>query len=170
MPDQPLAYHITIGTYGARLHGDERFTVDRRHNEFGTPFIERDDQRRRAEQTIRIFPAICLKEQQRTYIETVFPSICVRGHWRYHIAAAQPDHVHALLTADVPARDVRRLLKRWLGQALDERWPVEQRWWAVGGSVKWIWDEAYFRNVFNYILKQRLTGQKANASLGTARL
>ena len=27
-----ITWHITFGTYGARLHGDERPTVDRNHN------------------------------------------------------------------------------------------------------------------------------------------
>jgi hypothetical protein len=35
----PLAYHITFGTYGTRLHGDERGTVDRSMNHPGDPVI-----------------------------------------------------------------------------------------------------------------------------------
>ncbi|NLG42978.1 MAG: hypothetical protein GX547_07015 [Phycisphaerae bacterium] len=42
-PEFPLAYHITFGTYGMRLHGDERETVHRRRNQFGEPFVERND-------------------------------------------------------------------------------------------------------------------------------
>src|SRR5688572_26695020 len=37
-----LAYHITWGTYGMRLHGDPRGTVDRDHNALGSPIIRRD--------------------------------------------------------------------------------------------------------------------------------
>jgi hypothetical protein len=33
----PLAYHITWGTYGTRLHGDERGTVDRSANVLAIP-------------------------------------------------------------------------------------------------------------------------------------
>ena len=36
--DIPLAYHITFGTYGTRLHGNERGSVDRAHNAPGEPF------------------------------------------------------------------------------------------------------------------------------------
>jgi hypothetical protein len=36
---RPLAYHITWGTYGTRLHGDKRGTVDRENNAFGTPVL-----------------------------------------------------------------------------------------------------------------------------------
>ena len=30
-------------------------------------------------------------------------------------------------------------------------------WWSKGGSIKWIWDEKYFDNVYNYIARQRTT-------------
>src|SRR5690348_3032028 len=38
----PLAYHITFGTYGTRLHGDQRGTVDRRVNGYGDPIVGSD--------------------------------------------------------------------------------------------------------------------------------
>ena len=30
-------------------------------------------------------------------------------------------------------------------------------WWSKGGSIKWIWDEKYFDNVYHYITHQRTT-------------
>jgi hypothetical protein len=42
MDARPLAYHITFGTYGTRLHGDERGTVDRAMNKPGDPIIGAD--------------------------------------------------------------------------------------------------------------------------------
>ncbi len=37
--DFPLAYLITIRCYGTWLHGDERGSVDRKYNRYGTPRI-----------------------------------------------------------------------------------------------------------------------------------
>ena len=42
-----LARHITWGTYGQRLHGDARGTVDREHNEYGRPVLGSDPERLR---------------------------------------------------------------------------------------------------------------------------
>ena len=43
-------WHITFGTYGTRLHGGSRPSVDKRHNQLDTPFvppkIEREDSAR----------------------------------------------------------------------------------------------------------------------------
>ena len=30
-------------------------------------------------------------------------------------------------------------------------------WWSKGGSIKWVWDEKYFDNVYDYIVRQRIT-------------
>ncbi|HZZ30228.1 MAG TPA: hypothetical protein VFE46_19675 [Pirellulales bacterium] len=156
MPDQPLAYHITFGTYGARLHGDERGTVDCRHNRVNEPILGRNDAWRHASRDRLQFAPISLTLRQRHHSEAIIPEICRRGGWKYHLAAAQADHVHALITADTDGKIVRRLLKRWLSEELSKFWPLPegQAWWAESGSVKWIWTGDYFRNVLDYIRRQ----------------
>jgi REP element-mobilizing transposase RayT len=153
----PLAYHITFGTYGTRLHGDERGTVDRRHNRPGEPILGGNDCWRQADRSLLRFDPVLLTLRQRSHAEVIVPEICRKGGWRYHLAAAQPDHIHALISADADGKIVRRLLKRWLSQELSKFWPLleEQAWWAESGSVKWIWNNDYFRNVWNYIDRQR---------------
>jgi hypothetical protein len=46
----PLAYLITFRTYGTWLHGDERGSVDRQHNVYGTPRLDPDAMRKNAEE------------------------------------------------------------------------------------------------------------------------
>ena len=103
MTDSPLAYHITFGTCGTRLHGDER------------------------------------------------------GGWTYHIAACLNNHVHVMLSTSNEGKAVRKWLKRWLSEALNETWPDVPLWWAKGGSVKWVWDDWYLDNLYQYIREQRQT-------------
>ena len=156
----PLALHITFGTYGTRLHGDPRGTVTRTQNQPGDPIIGHDPQWQRFELKRLRFPPVRLTEDQRQFIEEILPEICRRGRWRFHTAAAQLDHVHLLVSAPAEGKVVRRILKRWLGQELSLRWPrpaPDATWWAEGGSVKWIWNEAYFERAFEYIQRQRAT-------------
>ena len=200
-----LAYHITFGTYGTRLHGDERGAVDRTLNRPGDPIVGRNEHWQRIERARLNFPPVLLTHAERVCIESIVPSICLRGQWRHHASAAREDHVHALLTADSEGKAVRRWLKAWLGQALNDHFPgaipraeaaepgsashaepgsaspvrahsarlrdahsarlrdahsapltgARPTWWAECGSVKWIWDQAYFNNVFDYITRQR---------------
>ena len=157
--EHPLAYHITFGTYGMRLHGGEQGTVSRDQNRFGEPIFGRDVVWERIERSSMKFAPVVLNDAQRRVIEEIVPSICVRGKWEYHTAAARSDHVHVMLASTKEGKRVRQWLKRWLGEELSKQWQREpkQTWWAIGGSVKSIWNEEYFTNVFEYIRRQRTT-------------
>jgi REP element-mobilizing transposase RayT len=152
------SWHITFGTYGTRLHGDYRATVDRLHNELGTPFIDTNELRKTCEAKRMKFAPLILNDEQRSFLQTTAPSICERGGWHYRISAAEPDHFHILLDIDpkIHGERVRRLLKRWLTQELNQHWQLLQNaWWAEEGSNKAIHEEKYLNNAYNYILKQR---------------
>lgn len=155
----PIAYHITVGTYGTRLTGDSRGTVIREQNTFGTPFFPPNCIVERVARGMLKYPPVYLSDAQRERVESQASAVCKRGGWVFHTVAAQQDHVHLLVTAQVDGKRVRAWWKRWLGEELSEVWPTEpgQTWWAEGGSVKWCWDEAYFYAVKNYILRQRFS-------------
>ncbi len=195
MPDAPIAYHITFATYGTRLHGDPRGTVDREHNVYGEPFLGENVARRHVESSLMGFAAVHLSVEQCVFLEAIVPIVCKRGGCAYHVAAAHTDHVHLLISTPNEGRVVRRLLKRWLSQELSRRWTTQiragvsprrnvetgvsprrnvetgvsprrgasrpthpnQRWWAEGGSVKWLWKEDHLRRAFEYIERQRTT-------------
>lgn len=170
MSNAPLALHITFGTKGTRLHGGERGTVDRSMNQPGDPIIGEDSVWESWEFERLKHPPMYLSFEQRRFVEEAVPSICERGGWMLHACAAKSDHVHAVLSADVSSGDdgsaVRQWLKRWIGEALSERWPREDgfAWFTRGGSVKWVWTRDYFENVVEYVQKQRATRDVMNAS------
>jgi REP element-mobilizing transposase RayT len=154
-------WHITFGTYGTRLHGSPAPTVDKQHNQLGAEFLTRNDIRVRSDRERMNFAARYLTSEQRLFIETEIPAICERGGWKHRTCAAGSDHVHLLcdVVPDVHGEKVRRLLKRWLGQALSERYPITDgaTWWAEEGSNIAIRDESYLNNCFAYIARQRTT-------------
>jgi REP element-mobilizing transposase RayT len=154
-------WHITFGTYGTRLHGDDRPTVDRQHNQLDEQFVLRDPDREEFERGRMKFPPRYLSIEQRSFAESELPNICVRGGWNYRICAAGPDHVHLLcdVISEVHGEKVRRLVKRWLGQTLSECWPLPKgvSWWAEEGSNKAIDNEDYLNNCYIYIRDQRTT-------------
>jgi len=157
MGDSPLAYHITFGTYGARLHGDPRGTVDRRQNAHGQHIVECSEGRERLEAGQLRRPPVLLTTEQRASAQEALVDVCLRGGWELIQVACRSDHVHVLLSSDRDPKAIRRWLKRWLGEAMSARWPLPygQSWWAKGGSTKWVWDEAYLRSVDEYLRSQR---------------
>ncbi len=158
-------WHITFGTYGTRLHGDIRPTVDRNHNKPGQPFIHHDPGRAKDERDKMNGDPIHLTAPQRAVIETIIPEICKRGGWTYRICAApdEADHVHILLDAErsIDPDRIMMWLKRWLGEALTNRWskPLSGTWWAKGGSTPPVKDQQYLNNAYHYIRRQRTLPQ-----------
>jgi len=122
---RPLAYLITWGTYGTRLHGDPRGTVDRKNNERGTAIVTTDLLRLQHEKSRLKFPPVRLTREQRLSLEAMFPKICERGKWGFLACAVAPDHVHLLVTSPFDPGTIRRLAKRWSGEAMFERFPTD---------------------------------------------
>jgi hypothetical protein len=75
----PLAYHITFGTYGTRLHGDARGTVERARNVYGEPIVGRDGEWERIERGRLGFEPRVFTFEQMIIAEGLIPSICLRG-------------------------------------------------------------------------------------------
>ena len=159
-----LAFHITWGTYGTRLHGDPRGTVDRKRNAYGQPVLKYDEHRWKREQSLLRFPPVIFTRPQMIVVESLLPEICQRGGWIHRAGAAGPDHVHEILTSRNDPETIRRLLKRWLGQSLAEQCalPDGATWWAECGSIRWIFEEDgdYYDRARRYVERQRATPQK----------
>jgi hypothetical protein len=157
-----LAFHLTWGTYGTRLHGDGRPTVDRKHNQYGEPVLGFDGHRWERETALLKFPPVYFDQRKMIAVESLLPEICQRGGWTHLAGAAGPDHVHEVLATPNDPKTVRRLLKRWLGQALSETFndlPEAATWWAECGSIRWIFEEDgdCYGNAIDYVTRQRAT-------------
>ncbi len=161
-----LAYHITWGTYGTRLHGDPRKTVDRQHNQYGDPVLGYDEHRWEREKSLLKFAPVIFTRPQMMIVESLLPSICARGGWTHRAGAAGPDHVHEILLSRNDPETIRRLFKRWLGQELTRLLQGEPgcpqpgtkaTWWAECGSIRWIFQEDgdYYDNAIGYVGRQR---------------
>ena len=154
-------WHITFGTYATRLHGDERPTVDLRHNTYKTPFVEPDPMRVRFETDRSTADAVWLTDAQRALVETALPEICAEFDMHL-VAGAAPDernHVHVIvdLLKRFHGKQARKLLKRGLTKRLNAEHKIPApRWWAKGGSCKAVKDRAYRRNAFRYVRRQRM--------------
>jgi REP element-mobilizing transposase RayT len=156
---RPLAYHITWGTYGIRLHGDPRGTVDRKHNDYKTKIVTTDRPRLEHEKARLKFAPVRFTREQRLFLETALPQICERGQWTFITCAVAPDHVHLIVKSEINPETIRRLAKRWSSEALFATFPTTSigTWWAEAGSIRWIGDDAYLQNATRYVQKQRIT-------------
>jgi len=93
-------WHITWGTYGARLHGGDRPTVDRFHNKPGDPYVGANMYRAWAENDALRGDIVYLSIEQQLFSQETIPELCIRGEWTLRTCSAAHDHVHVVLDID----------------------------------------------------------------------
>ncbi|MDI1242392.1 MAG: hypothetical protein PSX80_10765, partial [bacterium] len=94
--DTPLAYLISVRTYGTWLHGDERGSVDRFMNKFGAPRIPRRDARHEYNQSIMKGEPVILDGERRSAVEDAIEEVCIHRDWTLLSANVRTNHFHAV--------------------------------------------------------------------------
>jgi REP element-mobilizing transposase RayT len=150
----PQAYHITWGTYGTRLHGCERPFVDEYHNEHGTPFPPTDPEREFEAREAMVDDAVILTVEQRRVVDQALTELAARFEWTIHALAPKKDHTHIVITALRDGDELREALKAGASRALNALYG-KRRWWAEGGSDRYLWERSYFLNAIDYVNRQR---------------
>lgn len=138
----PLAYLITIRTYGTWLHGDERGSVDRHHNQYGAPTLPRDPQRSSMSAQLMKAKALIFAPSQRALAANAIRRECEFRGWNLLAVNVLSNHAHAVLGGtEEDSRTIVKNLKsratanlRCAGETLQTQ-PV----WAGGGSRKFLW-------------------------------
>ena len=72
----PLGYLITFRCYGTWLHGDQRGSMDRKHNLYGTPKLAPNTTLERSDSSQRKHTPIILDARQRKVVESSVRSVC----------------------------------------------------------------------------------------------
>lgn len=150
----PQGYHVTFGTYGARLHGSAKPHVDMDHNEYGQPLAPTDPNREEAARDRMKYDPVSLTVDQRILVENAIMGLCSRYSWPIHSMAAQSDHVHVVLIAPRDGPQLRDAIKSVASRALNKHFG-KRRWWAEGGSAKYLWETDYFHAAIKYVKDQR---------------
>lgn len=130
----PLAYHVTWGTHGARLHGSDKPHVDRDQEQYGEPFAPTDPEREDAARRRMNGAPVPLNLEQRKEVERAMQEVADRYGRAFHAKAVQSDHAHVVITAPRDGPASRDALKAVASPALDERFGP-RTWWAEKGSA-----------------------------------
>jgi len=153
--DTPLAFFITFRSYGTWFHGDERGSVDRHHNVYGTPRIPRNDTWRRISGTLAKHPPVKLDAQRRRSVKDTITDTCKKRGWYLAAVNVRTNHVHSVVTA--PNSDPDTVLNAFKANATrkmreDGCWPNAHSPWAEKGSKRKLWNERSVANAINYTL------------------
>ena len=144
----PIAYFITLVTYGTWLPGDQRGWI-----EYGNGWRSPDFRREFEAFSKMAEDRKILDVYQRLIVEQQIKETCEYRKWVCHAVNCRTNHVHTVISApDVSAKKVRSDIKAWCTKRLRERdYSGEtQTWWADRGSVRWVFSEEDLNQVIRY--------------------
>lgn len=173
---EPSTYFVTFTCYGTWLHGDERGSIDRSHNDWQTPLLEPDEERERREFERLKHSAVTLGPAQRLIVHRTIEEVCQHRGWRLHALNVRSNHLHVVVTANRTGNRVRNDFKSYATRRLKEANSLpaacleahpsngdragvnskddssEIRVWTRGGSVRPIDTETSFCRAIEYTL------------------
>ena len=149
----PLGYFISFRTYGTWLHGDERGSVDRRHNRYGESMLPASKPREKWEQAeLQSVPRV-LTTDQRAVVDSALRAVCVHRTWQLHELNVRTNHVHAVVSAASAPEAVMNTFKAWATRHLREARLVGERdrVWSRHGSTIYLFREENFHEKCKYV-------------------
>jgi REP element-mobilizing transposase RayT len=153
MAEFPAAYLITFRTYGSWLHGDERGSVAFRRNEFGTPKIAPNPTRVALNRLSMRWPQQSLDTPARTIVNQTIREVCEHRGWQLHALAIRTEHIHVVVSAELPPERLLRDFKAWCTRRMRDAGllPPEQKLWSHHGSTVYLWDERAIADAWVYV-------------------
>ncbi len=153
----PLAYLITIRTYGTWLHGDERGSVNREQNVYATPMLAPNPALERAEKAMLKRAPVAFSATQRSAVDEAVRKTCHELGWTLRALNVRTNHVHAVIAAPDDPERVMHALKSFATRQLRELGLVdhEARLWSRHGSTRYLWKPKQVEDACRYVVESQ---------------
>ncbi len=152
----PLAYLITIRTYGTWLHGDSRGSVDvhRYKNIYGAPKISSNKNLQAVMKSNMTQRAFTLHKGHRPLVEEAIAEVCKTKNFFLHAVNARSNHVHTVVTAQMKPEPVAELFKKYATRKLRESGKIskDRKVWSRGRSRDYLWKDEHLTAAMDYVL------------------
>ncbi len=148
----PLAYLLTWTCRGTWLHGDERGSADRQHNQFGTPWLAPDFARLEQErERLERQPGVLSPEDRRVATIAIEEHAALK-RWFLHEHNVRTNHVHVVVSAPLSPERVMQQLKAWATRALAAtgRHPPRDLW-TRHGSTRYLYTREGLDGAIRYV-------------------
>lgn len=151
---QPIAYLITFTTYGTRLHGDERGTVDDAHNTYGQPLRPPDPTLQQHREKLLQHQPTLITPKMRRVVRLTIAEVSDTRDWRLHALNIRANHIHLVVSfgeakpgkvmSDIKAYATRNLRTEGLTGG-------DAKVWTAGGSARPIFDDDGLWRAVDYV-------------------
>ena len=152
--DEPLAIFITFRTYGTWLPGDERGTVNRFHNKFGTKRIREVPEWQDVNRDRMKAELFVLSARQRACVRKAIRETCRIRNWRLLAINIRTNHVHVVVAeSDKKGSIILNAFKANATRLLRERnlWQSLKSPWSDKGSARYLWNAKSISIVRDYV-------------------
>ncbi len=151
----PLAYLITIRSYGTWLHGDERGSMDRReYNRYGDPKIAASKLKVERDKNLMKAPTFIFGAETRCNVEAAIREVCeMRGYTLYAINV-RTNHAHLVASTSVKPEFMMNSFKAYVTRKLRNQNLVGEstKVWARHGSTRYLWTEEHIATAVEYVV------------------
>ena len=150
----PLAYLLTFRTYGTWLHGDERHSVDRQNNIYGTPDIAPQPKLNETMKSELKHPVIILNDLQRIAVESAIKELCEQRKYNLQAINIRSNHVHAVASVRAKPERIVDALKAFATKKLREENLIAKNLqiWSRGRSSRYLWKPRHVSLAIDYVL------------------
>ena len=150
----PQAYLITFRCYGTWLHGDERGSMRRKHNLYGTERISPGTGLKRAETVQLKHAPVTLDAKQREVVEKAVKEVCVHRKYLLRAINVRTNHCHSVVSASLEPEPILDAFKSYSTRALRraELLSADIKPWARHGSTIYLWKERDVAKAVEYVL------------------
>jgi len=142
--DPPAGYLITFTTYGERLHGDPRGSVERIRRGGGAQSLEPDPTRERRERrNVRSAAPLRLDGKARAVVAATITEVARFKGWQLHTVNVRTNHVHVVVSGGEAPERMMNAFKAWATRRLREAglFPESEEIWTRHGSTRYLWAE-----------------------------
>ncbi len=153
--DTPLAFFFTFRSYGTWIHGDERGSVDRHHNAYGSARIEQIEHFEAISADRMNHEPVLLDAKKRRATELGIRNVCLKRDWCLNAINIRTNHVHVVASIGTTTPDrALAALKAYATRQMreDECWTHEHSPWAEKGSKRRLWNEKHISDAVEYVL------------------
>src|ERR1044071_2017785 len=151
----PLAYLITIRTFGTWLHGDERHSVDRHgKNIYGRPDIPPNKKLAKIMTSELKHAPVVFNESQRAAVESAITELCEERKYFLQAINVRSNHTHTVVSAQAKPERIADAFKAFATRKLREEnlCQKDSRIWSRGRSRRYLWKPRQVELAIDYVL------------------
>ena len=151
-----MRYFITLSCYGARVHGDEFGSVDRRHN-VGNRILEPDPECVALNHRAMCQPAEALDHDAQAIALIAIRRVCSFKRWNLLAVYDRTNHVHVVVEGAGPPERMMDAFKTYASRALNDAWrdEADRRRWSRQGSTRRLFKDQDACDAIRYVVDEQ---------------